>query len=170
MNKKNPFNPLSYTKIDNNSKFMNLINYTVTKFCDSLGFNRGYFFQFLPYSENQLPKYFNPNDDNKVFKITDLELILDNLDTPHQKLILDYLCQKYGFVCSQSADIDTLQDDNIKDMLIALSASNGNLANCYINSVDDNVLSDEEIEELLNLSYKTRQQLINFENVLRAVK
>jgi hypothetical protein len=167
---KHPSNPPFYTKNDNNSKLLNLLNYTVTKFCDSLGFNRGYFNQFLPYSENQLPKYFNPNDDNKSFKITDLEIILDNLDQPHQKLILDYLCQRYDFVCSSSAETDIIENDNIKDMLIALSAKNGNLANCYINSIQDDILTDDEIDELLSLSYETRQKLINLENVLRAVK
>lgn len=170
MQEKNPSNLSFYTKNDNNSKLLNLLNYTVTKFCDSLGFNRGYFNQFLPYSENQLPKYFNPNDDNKSFKITDLELILDNLDTPHQKLILDYLCQRYNFVCSMSAQADKINDDNIKDMLIKLSAKNGNLANCYINSINDDILTDDEIEHLLSLSYMTRQNLINFENVLKKVK
>jgi hypothetical protein len=55
-------------------------------------------------------------------------------------------------------------------MLIQLSAKNGNLANCYINSINDDVLTDDEIDELLSLSYETRQKLINLENVLRAVK
>lgn len=170
MQQKDPFNPLSYTKNDNNSKLLNLINYSVIRFCDSLGRTRDFFNQFLPYSENQLPKYFNPNDDTKSFKITDLELILNNLDQSHQKLILDYLCQRYGFVCSESAQADKVNDDNIKDMLIQLSAKNGNLANCYINSMTDNCLGDDEIEELLNLSYETRQKLISFETTLKAVK
>lgn len=165
-----PSNPSFYTKNDNNSKLLNLINYSVIRFCDSLGRTRDFFNQFLPYSENQLPKYFNPNDDTKSFKITDLELILDNLDQPHQKLILDYLCNRYGFVCSESAEANKTNNDNIKDMLIVLSAKNGNLANCYINSIEDNILSDEEIEVLLSLSYETRQKLINFETTLKAVR
>ena len=92
-------NPLGYSKNPENSKLLNLIDYSITSFCSNLGFNKGFFSKFLPYTETQFPKYINPNEDSHNLKITDLETIINNLDTFHSKLILDYLCQLKGFVC-----------------------------------------------------------------------
>lgn len=92
-------NSLEYSKNPENSKCLNLIDYSITSFCSSLGFNKGFFSKFLPYTQTQYPKYINPNEDSYTLKITDLETIINNLDTFYSKLILDYLFQLKGFIC-----------------------------------------------------------------------
>lgn len=170
MQEKTPSNRLFYTNNPNNSKLNNLLTHCVDRFCDSIGFNRGYFFQFLPhYSDKQLPKFFNPNDNTKEFKLSDLEIILSNLDTQHKKPILDYLCQSHGFICSSAANSNN-DLENLKDTLLNISTSHGLLASQYLEAIKDEEITQNELEALLKASYNVRQILANFENTLRVVK
>lgn len=151
-------------KIVENSKLLNLIDYSITSFCSSLGFNKGLFSKFLPYSEIQYPKYINPNEDSHNLKITDLETIINNLDIFHSKLILDYLCQLKGFVCVE----DSIQSDNkfssLENLLLHITATNGNLANSFLSALKDGNISQDEKEQLKTIAYQLREFLISFEN------
>jgi hypothetical protein len=162
MSLKTPKIVKSYNKSANNSKLLNVIDYSITSFCDSLGFNKAYFSQFLPYSESQYPKYVNPREDSHNLKITDLELILTNLDITHKKLILDSLCQSNGFLCLDSAELEK-DESSIEKLLLKASASNGELASSFIKAFEDGKISDEEKQELTNIAYDFRKLLISFE-------
>ena len=157
-------NPLIYSKNPENSKLLNLIDYSVTSFCSSLGFNKGFFSKFLPYSETQFPKYINPNNSEKILKVTDLETIINNLDTFHSKMILDYLCQLKGFVCVP----DSTQSDNkflsLENLLLHITATNGTLANSFLQALQDGNINLEEKEQLKTIAYSLREFLITFEN------
>ena len=157
-------NPLIYSKNPENSKLLNLIDYSVTSFCSSLGFNKGFFSKFLPYSETQFPKYINPNNSEKILKVTDLEVIINNLDTFHSKMILDYLCQLKGFVCVP----DSTQSDNkflsLENLLLHITATNGTLANSFLQALQDGNINLEEKEQLKTIAYSLREFLITFEN------
>lgn len=163
MQKTTSHNQESYNKLSNNSKLLNVINHSVKLFCDSLGFNMNYFSSFMPYSDSQFPKYFNPNDDTKNLKITDLELILNHLDSKHQKLILDSLCQTHGFVCVESAN-HVESNKSIENLLLKISASNGALADNFITALEDDELTDDEKKKLTELAYHFRSMIIQFEN------
>lgn len=151
-------------KIVENSKLLNLIDYSITSFCSSLGFNKGFFSKFLSYSETQYPKYINPNEDSHNLKITDLETIINNLDTFHSKLILDYLCQLKGFVCVE----DSIQSDNkfssLENLLLHITATNGNLANSFLSALKDGNINQDEKEQLKTIAYQLREFLITFGN------
>lgn len=157
-------------KLVENSKLLNLIDYSITSFCSSLGFNKGFFSKFLPYSETQYPKYINPNEDSHNLKITDLETIINNLDTFHSKLILDYLCQLKGFVCVE----DPTQSDNkfssLENLLLHITATNGNLANSFLVALKDGNINQDEKEQLKTIAYQLREFLITFENRILETK
>lgn len=163
-------NSLGYSKNPENSKFLNLIDYSITSFCSSLGFNKGFFSKFLPYSETQYPKYINPNEDSHNLKITDLETIINNLDTFHSKLILDYLCQLKGFICvPESAESDN-KFSSLENLLLHITATNGNLANSFLQSLQDGNINQDEKEQLKTIAYNLREFLISFENRIAETK
>lgn len=164
-----PQNPKGYFKNPKNSKLLNIIDYSITSFCSSLGFKKNFFSQFLSYSDSQFPKYLNPLDDSHNLKITDLELILNQLDTTHKKLILDSLCLSNGFVCIDSVD-DNHLFSNLEILLLNISATNGTLAKSFLKSVEDGNINDFEKEELRVISYTLRRFLINFENRILETK
>ena len=157
-------NPLAYLKNAENSKLLNLIDYSITSFCSFLGFNKGFFSKFLPYTESQFPKYMNPTDLTHNLKITDLEIILNNLDSFHSKMILDYLCQLKGFVCVP----DSTQSDNkyfsLENLLLHITATNGTLASSFLEALQDGNINQDEKEQLKTIAYSLREFLITFEN------
>ncbi len=156
-------NPLGYFKIAETSKLLKVIEYSITSFCNSIGFKNGFFSKFLPYSESQYPKYINPTETTHNLKITDLELILSNLDLTHKKLILDSLCQTNGFVCVDTAKEKSLFN-SIENLLLNISATNGDLAKSFLLAVEDGNINEQEKEELKKISYSLREFLITFEN------
>ena len=161
-------NLIGYSKSPYISKLLNVIEYSINSFCNSLGFKSGFFSQFLPYSENQYPKYINPTDLTHNLKITDLELIFSNLDNSHKKIILDSLCQSNGFICVDSNE--TLLNGiftNIETLLLAISATNGDLAGTFLSSIQDGNINDYEKEELNQIAYKLRAFLITFESRIK---
>lgn len=91
--KQNPYNLLSYQNIH---KFGTSISHFVEKFTSSIGMKKGYISKYLPYSDSQILKYLNPDDDTKKLKVEDLIIILDNSDEKTITNILDSLCNLYG--------------------------------------------------------------------------
>lgn len=156
-------NPLGYSKNPKTSKLLNVIEYSINSFCNSIGFKNGFFSKFLPYSDSQYPKYINPTETTHNLKIIDLELILSNLDLTHKKIILDSLCQSYGFVCVDTEKEKSLFN-SIENLLLNISATNGDLAKSFLSAVEDGNINDVEKEELKTISYNLREFLITFEN------
>ncbi|RXJ82635.1 phage regulatory CII family protein [Arcobacter sp. F2176] len=142
--------------------FLNTINYSIEKFCDSLGFNKTYFHQFLNCSQKQAPKFLNPNDDLKQLKVIDLISILDNLDTKHRKIILDNLCQKYDFVCLDSA-ITQSNNISLEHILLNITSTNGELSSNFLQALEDGNISHDENKLLKEIAYKFRSLLRIFE-------
>jgi len=105
----------------------------------------------------------------KYMKVDELFLVLDNLDT-HSKHILDYICHRYGFVCSPKATIEKNTIDNTKDLLLSIGGSNGSLFNDFLLSIQDKHLDLEEIENLEKKAYQTRALLAQFEHDLKEKK
>lgn len=162
-------NSLGYLNNPKNSKLLNVINYSINSFCNSLGFNSGFFSQFLPYSQSQFPKYLNPNDDSHNLKITDLELILFSLDKKHKKIILDSLCQSNGFICVDDEKEKSLFF-SLENLLLNISATNGDLAKSFLTAVEDGTVTPGEKENLRKISYDLREFLITFENRILETK
>ncbi len=162
-------NSQGYLKNPKTSKLLKVVNYSITLFCESLGFKNNFFSQFLPYSESQYPKYLNPNDDTHNLKITDLELILSNLDSEHKKIILDSLCQSCGFVCVEDEKEKSLFF-SLENLLLNISATNGDLAKNFLLAVEDGNISNSEKDELSKISYNLREFLISFDNRILETK
>ena len=150
------------------TRFLKTIDYSIIKFCDSLGFNKTYFHQFLSCSEKQAPKFLNPNDELKQLKVIDLLSILDNLDSKHRKIILDNLCQRYDFVCLDSAAAEN-NNKSLEHILLEITSTNGDLSKEFINAINDNNISNDELEKLNFIAYHFRSLLRTFENKIKRI-
>lgn len=118
-------------------------------------------------STNELNNYFTSYE-NKYLRIEELFMILDIFETEQQKIILDYIANKYNFVLSNSAiDSNIALDPDFS--IFNINAVSGILNQKYFEYKNDSVLDELEIENLLNQSYLVRQSLINFENNLRGL-
>lgn len=149
-------------------KLLKTIDYSITKFCDSLGFKKTYFHQYLTCSDKQAPKFLNPNDDTKQLKVIDFICILDNLDTKHQKIILDNLCQKYNFVCCDTAATQN-NNQSLEHILLSITSTNGDLSKEFIEAIKDNNISSDEHNKLNAIAYNFRSLLRTFENKINKV-
>ena len=125
---------------------------------DKLGFKSSSQFTNLLQSYNE-----------KYIKVDELFLCMDNLGN-HTKPILDYMCNKYGYVCTPKATKENNSIDNTKDLLLMIGGANGNLFNEFLHSMQDKKLDLEEIENLLKKSYQTRALLTQFEHDLKEKK
>jgi len=105
----------------------------------------------------------------KYMKVDELFLSMDNLGN-HTKPILDFICSKYGFVCTPKAIKENISIDNTKDLLLLIGGANGNLFNEFLESMQDKKLDLEEIENLEKKAYKTRALLTQFEHDLKEQK
>lgn len=118
-------------------------------------------------SVKELNNYFTTSE--KYLRVEQLFLILDIFETEQQKIILDYIANKYNFVlsCSAADSNDTLNPDF---SIFNINAVSGTLNQKYFEyKNNDNLLDELEIENLLSQSYHVRQSLINFENNLRGL-
>ncbi len=115
-------------------------------------------------STKELNNYFTNSD--KYLRIEQLFLILDIFEIEQQKLILDYIANKYNFILSNNA-IDSNISLNPDFSIFNINAVAGMLNQKYFDYKKDNNLDELEIENLLNQSYLVRQSLSNFENNLR---
>lgn len=105
----------------------------------------------------------------KFIKVDELFLCMDNLGN-HTKPILDFICDKYGYVCTPKADSANCSLDNVKDSLLSISATNGAVVNSFISGNEDNHYDEDEINDTLNLIQKERSQLVCLEDKLKAMK
>ena len=97
----------------------------------------------------------------KDLKVRELLSLLDTLGEDGEP-VLDYLCNRYGFVCSAKFVGDEHNEENIKDLLLKIGASNGRILNDYIDFNDDNYLDLKELKELLIKTDKTISLLTQF--------
>ncbi len=112
---------------------------------------------------NNLLQTFN----EKYIKVDELLILCDNLGT-HSKPILDFICNRYGYVCSLRATNETnTKDENIKDLLLAIGGSNGSLFSDYLCFNSDCKLDEKEIKSLIDTAYRTRALINQFEQDLK---
>jgi len=117
----------------------------------------------------QYNKLLQPFND-KYIKVDELLLLLESLGS-HNKIILDFLCDRFGYVCSTKAKDETIIEiESIKDQLLKIGGSNGTLFSNFINYNSDNKLDIDEIDDLLNISYRTRAMINQFEHDLKRMK
>ena len=164
------------SRLSNILKDENLINkikLACIDFENNLGLKRGEARKLLVKalnlkSTNELNNYFNTFE-NKFFRIEELFIILDVFEVEQQKIILDYIADKYDFVLTTKAEASK-HDFNLDKSLLNINAITGALNLKYIEyKTNDNILDDLEIENLLSESYHVRQALVNYENKLRGL-
>lgn len=161
------------SNIPKDEALINTIKLACIDFENSLGLKRGEARKQLIKalnlkSTNVLNNYFNAYE-NKFFRIEELFIILDVFELEQQKLILDYIADKYNFVLTTKAE-STKQDFNLDKSLLNINALTGALNLKYIEyKTNDNILDEIEIENLLSESYHARQALVNYENKLRGL-
>lgn len=113
-------------------------------------------------SNTQFSNYVNGNGKN----LTTRELIrLIELMGEDSKPILDYMCDKAGFVCTQKATSHQHVED-IRETLQKFSIDNGLLNASFLNAIDDDEIDDDEAKQLQELSYQFRARLVQFEFAL----
>ncbi len=108
------------------------------------------------------------NQQGKDLTVRELIYLIEVLKED-AKPILDYLCYKADFVAVKQAYPMAKMED-LKDILISFQFHNGLLSRQFLQSITDNKLSDEEKEELTDLSYNFRSALSHFEYVLNVLK
>ena len=95
--------------------------------------------------------------------IDEVFIILDNLGK-HKKIILDYICDKYDYVCSPKAKNEqATKYENIKDLLLKVTGNNGCLVNDFTDFNIDDELDKNELLALKKRSYGSRSTLVQFE-------
>ena len=151
-----------YNKNDKNATILHTIDYAIYSFCLKLGFNSGFFSQFLPYSEKQFPKYLNPCDDSHNLKLNDLQTILFHLDKSHKKIILDSLCHSNGFICVDEQSTNN-KYSSLENLLLSITATNGQLATSFLDSMKDGNINKNESKKLKAIAYQLREVLLSFE-------
>jgi hypothetical protein len=115
---------------------------------------------------SQFSNLINPYT-GKDLKVRELILTGDNLHG-HQKHFLDYLCNRWGYICSEKAQYEKYNEyENIKDIIIKIGGSNGSIFSDFIAYTSDNELDNNEIKSLIDDSYRTRALLAEFEENLK---
>lgn len=102
--------------------------------------------------------------ENKFLRIEELFIIISCLDSEQQKLILDYLSQKYDFICNYSAVTDPTINNTLENILLNLSATNGSLIKNFLDAIQDKNINEYEKEALKDIAYNLRTLLVNFES------
>lgn len=98
----------------------------------------------------------------KYLRVEELFIIIENLETSSQKIILDYICSKFGFICLDSASADDT-NNSLETILLQLSSTNGELSKEFLESVKDGSINDYEREKLNSIAYMFRSLLRTFE-------
>ncbi|RLA83630.1 MAG: hypothetical protein DRG78_03850 [Epsilonproteobacteria bacterium] len=136
-------------------EFSNEFNVTSSKhFSNKLGFK----------NSSQFTNMFQLHNE-KYIKVDELLKLMDNLGA-HNKIILDFLCSRYDYTCSISAN-ESCTNETLKDLLLSISGDNGSLINRFKTAISDNNIDDEEKQQLLNESNQIRSLLVEFENQLK---
>jgi len=114
-------------------------------------------FKSSPQFSNLLQPY---ND--KYIKVDELFLCMDNLGS-HTKPILDFICNKYGFVCTPSANKEK-SNDNFQDIFLDIANINGEIAKTYLEAMQDGTLDEDERKQLDKLLYQFRALVRGYEH------
>jgi hypothetical protein len=162
----------SFSNIPKDEKLINNIRLACNNFENFFGLSRGTARDLIINklglkSVKELNNYFTTSE--KYLRVEQLFLILDIFETEQQKIILDYIVNKYNFVLSDSAT-DSNIALNPDFSIFNINAVSGTLNQKYFEyKNNDSKLDELEIENLLNQSYLVRQTLVNFENNLRGL-
>ncbi len=116
---------------------------------------------------NLLNKYFDESS-TKYLRIEELFIILNTLDKPQQKIILDYICNKYDFQCLDTADTKK-SNQSLETLLLSITATNGDLSKEFISSMEDGNISEHEEDTLNSIAYQLRSLLRTFEGRIKAI-
>lgn len=151
--------------------FFKALKLSLHGFARSLGVNSNrYFADILGIKgvnkENSFNSLLNPNT-GKDLKARELFLLLDTLGNEYSKDFFNFLALRYDFVVSDKATSQTINQDNIKDLMLSIGGSTGNIFNTFITSNNDNKLDELELKELIKLSYTSRALLNEFEDNLK---
>jgi len=108
-----------------------------------------YFAEKLGFSERRgqdiLSKLFSDKTE-KYLKVDELIIILDNLEED-RKIILQSLLQRYDYsLVDKYRNLSNLTD--FKDVLLKITAKNGDLINSFYDAISDNKLTPKEKKEL----------------------
>lgn len=152
-------------------EFLKAVDLAFLEFSNRYGVTSSkYFAEKLKYNTpNEFQNHLQPYN-NKFLKIDEFFIILTHLGD-HRKILLDFICNKYDYICSKKAQYDSKNTDykNIKETLLDIAGSNGSIFNDYVNFTSDNELDKKEIEQLIKASYQTRALLNEFEDMLKEV-
>lgn len=114
--------------------------------------------------EVQFNQLLNVND--KDLTVRELLLLCEVLQED-SKPILDFIAQKTNFIVSKIAYPTFFEYENIEKALLKITSENGLLNSQYLEFVEDDNLTEDEIINLIKLSYKARSSLNSFEFLLK---
>lgn len=109
----------------------------------------------------------NPNT-GKDLKVRELILLLDNLTPDTQKIVLDFLAKRYGFVVSESAT-PANSAEHLKDILLNINSISGDVSKEYLLAIRDNEITKSEVDNISKLLYQARAVIKEFELKLQGL-
>ncbi|RXJ98379.1 hypothetical protein CRU98_10090 [Arcobacter sp. CECT 8986] len=98
----------------------------------------------------------------KYFRIDEIFIIIDCLSSNSQKIVFDYICSKYDFLCFDSALSNNL-DISLESILLHITSTNGELSKHFLEAVKDNNIDENEKQKLNSIAYQFRSLLRTFE-------
>lgn len=98
----------------------------------------------------------------KYLRVEELFIILENLETSSQKIILDYINTKFGFVCSEAAK--PIEDNSsLETLLLKITSTNGEFTKEFLKAVEDGEIDEYENKKLNDIAYVFRSLIRTFE-------
>ncbi len=159
------------SNIPKNTNFLSTIKLALLEFGKSFNITYSEYFANKLFftgknAKVQFLNMFQSNND-KYLKLDEFLIILDTLENTQQKIILDDLCQRYDFICSSKAtnNKQTINNENIKDILLKISGTNGKLFTDFLDFNTDKNLDNKELKSLIDSSYQARVRLLEFETI-----
>lgn len=96
----------------------------------------------------------------KDLKCREWLTLLDNCPE-YQKANLDYICNRYGFICSESSK--TQSNENFEELFLKIADINGDLAKEYLQAKEDGVIDKQEQKNIDDLMYQFRALIKSYE-------
>jgi hypothetical protein len=146
--------------------FFKALKLTLTNFAISHNVTRdSYFANILSFKGENANINFNklitPSNPNKNLTVRELLHLLDN--TPeHNKEVLDYLCKRYGFVCSTSAQ--SKKEDDIQNIFMDIADLTGDISKVVKEAKKDGKIDNSEKKIIDSYLYKLRSKIKGYEN------
>lgn len=139
------------TNIPKNEDFIKTLKFSLKQFSDEYNVSAySYFANKLHFkgdnARHQLSNLFTPAND-RYLKVDELFILLNHLDE-YKKPIIDFICNKYGYVCITKKICDFPGIEKLKDIVLEINSQTGLLTHYFNEAMKDNEIDSIERDDL----------------------